>query len=72
MFSAKLEIPCKNPEHIKKSLEPNIEKDSSVKVSIKAKKGSLEMEIETEKLSYLKAVINSYLSIVSMLLEMEE
>jgi tRNA threonylcarbamoyladenosine modification (KEOPS) complex Pcc1 subunit len=72
MFSARIEIPCKNPEYVKKSLEPDIEKDSNVKVSIKTKKGMLDLKIETEKLSYLKAVINSYLSLVSMLLEMEE
>ncbi len=70
-MKAILEIECKDPEIFKKSLEPDIEKDKNIRINIKTKKNLLIIEIEAEKISYLKAVINSYLSLINVGKELE-
>ena len=70
-MKATLEIECKDSEIFKKSLEPDISKDKNIRINIKTKKNSLIIVIETEKISHLKAVINSYLSLVNVGKELE-
>ena len=72
MFKAKIKIECKNPELIKKSLEPDIKNDEQSETEIKAEKNEIEINIKSKKLSYLKAIINSYLSLISMLIEVDK
>jgi tRNA threonylcarbamoyladenosine modification (KEOPS) complex Pcc1 subunit len=72
MFEAKVKIECKNPDLIKKSLEPDIKNDEQSETEIKAEKDGIEIKIKSKKLSYLKAIINSYLSLVSMLIEVDK
>jgi tRNA threonylcarbamoyladenosine modification (KEOPS) complex Pcc1 subunit len=72
MFEAKIKIECKNPELIKKSLEPDIKNDEQSETVIKAEKDGIEIKINSKKLSYLKAIINSYISLVSMLTEVDK
>ncbi len=72
MYEAKLRIECEKPELIKKSLEPDIENSETIKTELKADKDSIEINIKSKKLSYLKAIINSYISLVSMLMEAEK
>ena len=71
-MEATLKIPCKNPEIIRKSLEPDINNKKDIRVNMKTTKNELTIQINTEKISYLKAVINSYLSLVKTLKELEE
>jgi tRNA threonylcarbamoyladenosine modification (KEOPS) complex Pcc1 subunit len=71
-MQAILKIECKNPEIIKKSLLPDIKEKKDLKINLRADKNNLIIEIESEKISYLKAVINSYLSLVKALKELEE
>ncbi len=70
-MKATIEIECKNPDIFKKSLEPDIAKDKNIKINIKTKKNTLIIEIEADKISHLKAVINSYLSLIGVGKEME-
>ncbi|HKZ45206.1 MAG TPA: KEOPS complex subunit Pcc1 [archaeon] len=72
MFEANLKFECENPESIKRSLEPDAENSENVKTTINAEKDFLEIEVKSKKLSHLKAIINSYISLVSMLLEAEK
>jgi tRNA threonylcarbamoyladenosine modification (KEOPS) complex Pcc1 subunit len=71
-MQATLKIECKNPKIIMNSLLPDAEKNEGIKIKISAKKGYIIVNIETQKISYLKAVINSYLSLIKMLNEMED
>jgi len=71
-MQALLRIPCKNPELIKKSLDPDIEKKQDIKIKTQTSKSFLIIDIETKKISYLKAVINSYLSLIKTLKQLEE
>ena len=71
-MKATLEIECKNPKVIKKSLLPDIKNKKDVKINLETDKNNLIIKIESKKISYLKAVINSYLSLVKTLKELEE
>ena len=71
-MEATLKIPCKRPELVKKSLEVDIEEKGKIKVSISADKKDVIIKINTQKISYLKAVINSYLSLINSLNKLEE
>jgi len=75
-----LKLKCKRPEIVKKSLEPDIKNSEDLHTEIKvgkeageeADKNFVEIRVKGKKLSHLKAIINSYLSIVSALNEVEE
>jgi tRNA threonylcarbamoyladenosine modification (KEOPS) complex Pcc1 subunit len=71
-MQAILKIECRNPEIIMKSLLPDIKEKKDPKIDLKIDKNNLIIEIESKKISYLKAVINSYLSLVRALKELEE
>jgi tRNA threonylcarbamoyladenosine modification (KEOPS) complex Pcc1 subunit len=71
-MQATLRIECKDPEIIKKSLLPDVENRKDLNIDLSTDKNDLIIKIETKKISYLKAVINSYLSLVKNLKEMEE
>lgn len=71
-MQATLKIECKNPEIIKKSLLPDIKERKDLKINLKTDKNNLIIKIESKKISYLKAVINTYLSLVKTLKELEE
>jgi len=70
-MQATLKIECKNPEIIRKSLLPDVKSKKELKINLKTDKNNLIIKIETKKISYLKAVINSYLSLVKTLKELE-
>jgi len=76
MHEVTLRLQCKRPDIVKKSLEPDIKNTESlhteIKASTEADKSFVEIRVKGKKLSHLKAIINSYLSIVSTLNEIEE
>lgn len=71
-MEAVLKIPCKNPNIILKSLKPDIEEKRGIKIDLKTDKNNIIITINTQKISYLKAVVNSYLSLVKTLKQMEK
>jgi len=71
-MQAILKIECKYPEKIMKSLLPDVKGKKELNIDLKTDKNNLIIEIESKKISYLKAVINSYLSLVKALKELEE
>lgn len=72
MYEAVLNLKCSKPELVKQSLEPDIKNDETVETILSVKKDSLEIVIKSKKLNYLKAVINSYISTVNMLEEVDK
>ncbi|MBI2084795.1 MAG: hypothetical protein HYT70_04275 [Candidatus Aenigmarchaeota archaeon] len=72
MYEATLKLKCARPETVKQSLEPDIRNDEIVQTEMNAEKDTLSIVIKSKKLNYLKAVINSYISLVSMLEEVEK
>ena len=71
-MKATIRIECKNPKIIMKSLLPDVQNREDLKIDLSTEKNELIIEIETKKISYLKAVINSYLSLVKVLKELED
>jgi tRNA threonylcarbamoyladenosine modification (KEOPS) complex Pcc1 subunit len=72
MYRATLEVECKNPTIIEKSLLPDIKNKEDLRIKLKTTKRKLIIEVESKKISYLKAIINSYLSLIKTLEELEE
>jgi len=67
MHEVRLRFECKNPAAAKKALEPDAKNDDESKTELKVEKDALVITLRSGKLSLLKAIINSYISIVSML-----
>lgn len=61
---AKLEIECKNPEIVLKSLKPDLDDTEKFKVDLKVKENKLVLIIEAKELSGLLAGINSYARLI--------
>ena len=72
MYEAILNLKCSKPNLVKQSLEPDIKNDETVKTTMNVKDDVLEIVIKSKKLNYLKAVINSYISTVNMLEEVDK
>jgi len=72
MYEGELKIECKNPELIKNSLKPDIEKNENVETKIFIENKNVRIQIKCNKLNHLKAIINSYISLIMMLIEAEK
>ena len=72
MYEAVLTLKCSKPDLVKQSLEPDIKNDETVETVLNVKNDFLEIVIKSKKLNYLKAVINSYISMVNMLEEVDK
>ncbi len=71
MHTALVEVETKKAEKIAESIRPDAEKEKNVEVKVTSEKGKVKIVIRAKKLSYLMATVNSYLSLVKMLDEME-
>jgi len=79
MHCATLELECRDPEIVKKSLEPDIQNDADTTtvIAIQRAKGGKDknivlITIKSKKLSYLKAIINSYISLVDSMTRIDK
>lgn len=72
MYEAVLTLKCSKPDIVKQSLEPDIKNGGVVETVINVKNDAIEIVIKSKKLNYLKAVINSYISLVNMLEEVDK
>lgn len=71
MFEFTMKIPCSRPDLVAKSLEPDIKSDRYSKVSLKAGKGFLLLKVRSEKIGHMKAIVNTYISLVQALESLE-
>lgn len=69
MFEAVLSFECRNPETIRKSIEPDIKNDKYSTTEIGTGKNSVIVTIRSEKITHLKGIVNTYMSLVNMLIE---
>ena len=67
MHEVRLRFECRNPAAAKNALEPDVKNDDDAQTELKVEKDALVITLRSGKLSLLKAIINSYISIVSML-----
>jgi len=66
-----LRLKCDKPDAVKSSLEPDIKNGPDSITELSTGDGFIEIKVRNKKLSHLKAIINSYISIVSMINEVE-
>jgi len=71
MHESNLIIECKNPEMIKKSLEPDIKNDEVSTTEISTDENTIKIFVKSKKLNHMKAILNSYISLISTLLEVD-
>jgi len=72
MHELTLRLRCKRPNVAKASLEPDIKNTASLQTDIKAGESFIEIRVKGKKMSHLKAVMNSYLSVVDLLNEIDD
>jgi tRNA threonylcarbamoyladenosine modification (KEOPS) complex Pcc1 subunit len=65
-LKAEIEIECKEPEIVLRSLEPELENTRKFSIDLKASNNKLIITIESKSLSGLLAGINSYLRLVKV------
>lgn len=67
MFEFTIKIPCKNPKIVVKSLLPDLKRDKYSKINLKTGKNFVELNVSSEKVGHMKAIVNTYISLVSTL-----
>jgi tRNA threonylcarbamoyladenosine modification (KEOPS) complex Pcc1 subunit len=71
MFEFTMKIPCKRPAIVVKSLEPDIRRDRYSVISLKPGRGYVTLKVRSEKVGHMKAIVNTYMSLVQTLEEIE-
>lgn len=66
-----IEIEARNPEIVAKSLSIDNENNKNASISIKIDKEKLKITIKGDKPSHIKGIVNSYLTLINILNEME-
>ena len=63
-MKSEIEIECKHPEEVIKSLEPDLEETAKFNVRLDSEKNKIKLKVESKELSGLLAGINSYLRLI--------
>jgi len=71
-MKAEIEIECKNPEIIVKSLKPDIEDIKKFDVKLKPENDKLLLLIESKDITGLLAGINSYIKLIRTAIDVME
>lgn len=71
MFEFKIKIPCKRPRIVVESLLPDVKSDKYSKISLRSGKNFVELHVKSTKVGHMKAIVNTYISLVNTLEEIE-
>lgn len=71
-MKAEIELECREPEVVVKSLQPDKEQLNKFDVKLKPEKNKLKLEIEAEDISGLLAGINSYMRLIKVAIDATE
>lgn len=71
MFEFKIKVPCKRPRIVVESLKPDVKNDKYSKISLRPGKNFVEIIVTSAKVGHMKAIVNTYISLVSTLEEIE-
>jgi tRNA threonylcarbamoyladenosine modification (KEOPS) complex Pcc1 subunit len=72
MFEFTIRVPCKNPRLVVESLLPDLKRDKYSKIKLIPGKNFVEIRVESEKIGHMKAIVNTYISLVSTLEKIDE
>ena len=71
MFEFSIKIPCRRPKIVIESLRPDIKNDIYSRISLHAGKNFVEVRVVSSKVGHMKAIVNTYISLVQTLEEIE-
>jgi tRNA threonylcarbamoyladenosine modification (KEOPS) complex Pcc1 subunit len=71
-MKAEIELSCKEPKMIVKSLQPDKEELNKFDIKLTPGKNKLKLEIEAEDISGLLAGINSYMRLIKVAIDATE
>lgn len=71
-FEATLKIPTNISKELYFSVLPDSISNKDKKIELRTTKKFLILKIKTKKLSHLKGIINTYLSLIKMLMEIDK
>lgn len=71
MFEFSIKIPCKKPGLVLSSLKPDLKSDKYTNVSLRAGKNFVELRVRSSKVGHMKAIVNTYISLIQTLEEIE-
>ncbi len=71
MFEFKIKVPCRRPKDVVESLRPDVKSDRYSKIRLVARKGFVEIHVVSSKIGHMKAIVNTYISLVQTLEEIE-
>lgn len=72
MFEFRIKIPCRSPKIVAESLKPDIKNDKYSKIKIRAGKNFVELQVASSKVGHMKAIVNTYISLVQTLDEIDK
>lgn len=67
VFEFTIKVPCKSPKLVVESLLPDLKRDRYSKIKLKAGKNFVQIRVESEKAGHMKAIVNTYITLVSTL-----
>jgi len=71
-MKAEIELECRDPETVVKSLKPDEEELKKFKVKLTAEKNKLKLKVEADDIPGLLAGINSYLRLIRVAIDATE
>ena len=71
-MKAEIEIECKTPDTVIKSLEPDIDSNPKFDVELKSKEDKIKLKIKSKDITGLLAGVNSYLKLIRTSIEVQE
>jgi len=71
-MKALIEIECKNPERVIKSIEPDMENNGKFDVKLEEHDGKIFLKIEAPEISGVLAALNSYLRLIKTAMEVDD
>ena len=71
-ITAEISLECTDPKKIFESLEPEIQGTERFKVEIKPEQSALRLRVEATDVAAMKAALNSYLRLISIISEVDK
>ena len=71
MFEFRIKIPCRRPRLVAESLRPDIKNGKYSRIKVVAGKDFVELRVASSKVGHMKAIVNTYISLVGTLEEIE-
>ena len=71
-FEFKMKVPCSKPRLVVDSLTPDIKKDKYSKIKLTPGKTFVQLDVKSTKIGHMKAIVNTYISLIQTLEEIEK